>query len=94
MTLLCFAWLARREACYGPRAVFELPGPLFLVRKINFELPTLHWPWCAPKTAERARHAAGDQRGVFWEVGAGEGGGGRRRGGGGAHSLAEAAEAN
>jgi hypothetical protein len=92
--LPCFAWLARREACYGPRAVFELPGPLFLVRKINFELTTLHWPWCAPKTAQSAPNAAGDQRGVFWEVGAGEGGGGRRRGGGGAHSLAEAAEAN
>ena len=84
----------RRVACYGPRAVFELPGPLFLVRKINFELPTLHWPWCAPKTAERARHAAGDQRDHPKEGGAGEGGGGRRRGGGGARSLAEAAEAN
>ena len=93
MTLRCFVCFVR-SACYGPRPLLELPGPLFLVRKINFELPTLHWPWCAPKTAERARHAAGDQRGVFWEVGAGEGGGGRRRGGGGVRWEAEAAEAN
>ena len=80
-------------ATVGPRRV-ELPEPPERVRKIYFELASLHWPWCAPKTAERARDAAGDQRGVFWEVGAGEGGGGRRRGGGDAHSLVEAADAN
>ena len=82
-------------ATVGPRrVVWERLEPPEGVRKIYFELTTLHWPWCAPKTAERARHAAGDQRGVFWEVGAGEGGGGRRRDDEGAHSLAEAAEAN
>ena len=64
------------------------------MRKIDFELPTLHWPWCAPKTAERTRDAADDQRDHPKEGGAGEGGGGRRRGGGGVGWKAEAVEAN
>ena len=82
-------------ATVGPRrVVWERPEPPEGVRKFYFELASLHWPWCAPKTAERARDAAGDQRDPPKEVGAGEGGGGRRRGGGDAHSLAEAAEAN
>ena len=84
-----------KMATVGPRGVvWERPEPPEGVRKFYFELASLYRPWCAPKTAERAPNAAGDQRDHPKEVGAGEGGGGRRRGGGGVRWEVEAAEAN
>ena len=50
----------------------ELPAAALLVRKF-FELPTLHWPWCAPKTAERARHAPATNASLLGSRGWGRG---------------------